>query len=226
MKPGCRLELTIAAAGLIFSTASPAIARPHYSRDCFNCHFGTPPNPLAPEAVGWDAMADPDESLTGAPDRGALKVYTAAPGASVDLQILVDFLANQTDPTRFAVALKRMEVAGVENNGRLTYSADPDWFYQEGQFPPDPAAPYYSLPQDQGMTYAGPQTLTFTFAVDPLADEDYYDLVFALAGTENGVRFYGDERFYLHVVPEPSTAALLGALSMAVVAGRRRRPAG
>jgi len=203
---------------MIVTMAGSALARPQYARNCNDCHFGGPADVGVPEVVGFDAMADPDETLTGAVDRGLLKVFTAAPGETVDLSVLIDF--GDATGTRFAAELKRMELAGVVNGGTLTFDADADWFFQTGTEFPDLSAPYYTIPEDSGMSFTAAQTFTFSMLVGASTTPDYYDLEFAVAG-QPGFH-YNDEHFYLHVTPEPAAIGLL-LLGLGVASRRPSR---
>ena len=192
------------------------MARPHFGRGCSDCHgAGPPPVSGALELINFDGFFDPDESFTGATDRGTLKFFDVFPGDSVDLTIRVDF--QDAVDIHYAVELKRMEELGVEGGGTLTQSPDPDWFQQTGAIFSDPARPYFTIPEDEGIHFTDPQVFTFTMLVDESADPDFYDLAFAMAGQPDF--FYTDEHFYLHVVPEPTSLALV---SLAVLALRRR----
>ncbi len=208
------------AAGCVLVIAVAAHARPQFARNCNACHGGGPLVATAPEVINFDGFADPDESATGAADRGLLKVFTVEPGGTVDLQLLVDL--EDALNARFAVELKRMEEPGVVNGGTLVFDADPDWNLQIGTDIVDPTRPYYTFPQDQGIEYAGPQVFTFTMGIDETTPADFYDLEFALAG-QPGFH-YNDEHFYLQVIPEPGTLALI-VLGAAVGMTRRRRRA-
>ena len=198
--------------------ASNALGKPNYGRNCSDCHDGGPP-PVAGalEVRNFNGLVDPDESGTGATDRGLLKFFEVAPGGNVDLSVRID-LQNLQD-FYYAVELKRMETTGVEKGGTLTYSPDPDWFLQTGDLIPDSERPYFTIPQDSGILFTGPELFTFTMFVDPSTDPDFYDLEFAMSGQPDF--FYEDEHFYLHVTPEPATLTLL-VLAMGVSLRRRR----
>ncbi|MEE9295164.1 MAG: PEP-CTERM sorting domain-containing protein [Phycisphaerae bacterium] len=201
---------------------STALGRPNYGRNCRDCHGGGPP-PVAGalEVLNFNGLVDPDESGTGATDRGLLKFFEVAPGGNVDLSVRIDL--QNLENFKYAVELKRMETTGVENGGTLTYSPDPAWFLQTGDLIPDPDRPYFTTPQDSGILFTGPQLFTFTMFVDPSTDPDFYDLEFAM-GLRHELdfdRFYEDEHFYLHVTPEPATLTLM-VLALGVSLRRRR----
>ena len=195
---------------------SPASARPNFGRNCGDCH-GAGPLPVADalQLINFDGLVDPDESFTGATDRGTLKFYDVFPGDTVDLTIRVDF--QDAPEVHYAVELKRMETLGVEGGGTLTQTPDPDWFPQTGSIFSDPDRPYFTIPEADGIHPDGPRTFTFTMLVDESTNPDFYDLEFAMAGQPEF--FYTDEHFYLRVIPEPATIAFL---SLAVLAMRRR----
>lgn len=207
--------LTILVVGLFATPA--AVARPFFARNCSMCHAASPPVDAVPEVINFDGFADPDESGTGATDRGLLKLFTVEPGESVDLSLLVDL--QDVQDTHFAVELKGMELPGVEKEGQLIFTADPDWFMQIGTVEIDPLAPYYTIPQDMGMHYLEPTIFTFSMLVDASTTPDFYDLEFAMAGQPG--YFYGDEHFYLQVLPEPASLMLV-TLALGVWSGRRR----
>lgn len=187
-------------------TSSVAVAYPRFGRDCRICHDGGEPSEGGLEVVNFEGMVDPDESTTGATDRGLAKFFQVQPGGSVDLDVMVD-LGTLTDHL-YAVELKRMEVPDVQGGGTLVYSPDPDWQFHIGDAITDPNRPYYTIPAEDGIPFTEPRLFTFTIEVDPSTDPGFYDLEFAVAGQPND--FYTDEHFYLHVVPEPARYGLLG----------------
>ncbi len=213
-----RTILTVAMIELAVTTVASAF--PNYSRNCSDCHTSAPPAAGTPEVVGFDGFADPIETTPGATDRGLLKVFTVSPGDTVDLSVRVDLGAAQG--TVFAVELKRPEVPGVVNGGQLSYLADANWFMQTGVVDNNPSAPYYTIPELSGQLYVQPEVFTFSMLVDPSTPPDFYDLEFAMAGQPDF--FYGDEHFYLEVVPEPGVCGLV-LLGSSVLLWRRRRSA-
>ena len=179
---------------LVLCAARTASAAPAWGGNCLSCHDEWYTDTLY--VVGEDVMADPDESGTGAPDRGTLKVFQVFPG---DVKaLLADVVGLDTDDS-YAVTLKRLRFSGVENGGQLTYTGDCDWAQWE-----DPGDHY----SDPAIGYAwgsGPTTFAFDIAVEPDASYDYYDLVFAVAGKakDTGGLFYAVEHFYLQVLVLP-----------------------
>ena len=222
----------VLAAAMFLIVASQAEARPQYGNNCASCHVLPPPNPSAPDAVGFDTTANPSELLTGKPDRGTLKVYEVNPGASVDLDMLVDLLVSNT-PQRYAVGLRYANETGVVIGGNLVFTADPDWTVQTGTVFPTPTAPYYTIPAGAasptlaGINYTVATTFTFTMNVGLLTLPDYYYMEFVLGGRTLTAGpeqlFRSVEGFYLHVLPEPGSIILLGFGSTILLA-RRRRP--
>jgi hypothetical protein len=216
--------MTLAAVALC---AAPAAAKAPYGRSCAVCHIAPPPGVDSPSAAGFTGLADPDESATGAADRGLSKVFTVQRGQSVDLKVLIDLLVIPK-PVKYAVSLNGMEQRGVEQGGNLGFlasHADPAWFRQTGILQADPARPYYTNTAYFGPNYTMPVMLTFSLAVSPTADLDYYNLFFSMgvSGSGSSSRFARSEHFYLRVIPEPAAAVLLLAGGVALVGRRRRR---
>ena len=171
--------------------ARPASAEPAWGANCLSCHGGLVPETLF--VFGEDTVADPDESATGAPDRGTLKVFEALRGTTKTLQVEIVWL--DPDDT-YAIELKRLRFPGVENDGELLFTGDCAWAYwgEPGQHFSDPAVRY--------RWGTGPTTFAFDIDVHADALFDYYDLVFALAGkSTDGGLFYAEEHFYLQVIP-------------------------
>jgi hypothetical protein len=167
-----------------------ASAAPAWGGNCLSCHGQLLPQTLS--VFDYDTMADPDESLTGAPDRGILPVFQAGRGQVRSMSLGLSGLA---EGDRYAVQLRRLRVPGVEVGGRLYYAADCDWAEWGEQ------AGYYSEPE-VGYTWGdGPVQFSYEIGVLPAAEYDYYDLVFAVAGRlePEGELFYWEEHFYLQV---------------------------
>ena len=154
--------------------------------------------------------------------RGPLTTYVVAPGDTVTLS--VDVL-NGAD--KYAVQLKRLETSGqsVSLTNFMVWSEDNAasnvWTRQETTNPP-----YFTKDAggDNGIPWAG-ATISYIFDlfIDPTTPADYYDLEFAVGALLNDVKVYGDEHFYLRVVPEPGTMLLMG-LGLALVGyGHRKR---
>lgn len=175
---------------LMFCVVRTAQAEPAWGVNCLSCHGEWQADAL--QIFGEDTVADPDESNTGAPDRGPLPVFQVAPGQAEVLQ--VEIVGLNTDDA-YAVELKRLRFPGVVSGGELTYTDDCDWAYWgvPGKYYTDPAIGY--------RWGSGPTTFSFDISVDPDAPEDYYDLVFAAAGKleGGGGLFYAEEHFYLQV---------------------------
>ncbi len=193
LRPFVPWSLPAAAIGLLLCLAVPAAAEPAWGRHCLSCHGLLQPDTLA--LVGEDGIVDPDESQTGAPDRGPLPVFQAYRGQVKVLQALVAELA---EGDAYAVELTRLRFPGVETGGELTYTGDctwPEWGEQ---------ANYYTDPVISYTWGEGPASFAFDISVGPDADADYYDLVFAVAGklAASGELFYAEEHFYLQVVSD------------------------
>ncbi len=204
-------------ASVVLLAGTIASARPNFGRNCSDCHNGGEPAVPALSVVGFDGMVDPDESATGATDRGLLKFFEVAPGGTLDLQVMVDF-GNLQDHV-YAVELKRMEIPGVEGFGTLDYTGDSGWFFQIGDTFPDPTRPYFTSTETDGVLFTEPQLLTYTMQIGAATDPDFYDLEFAMAGQPGF--FYTDEHFYVHVTPEPGSVSLM-AFGLGLCAWRRR----
>jgi len=172
-----------------------AQAEPAWGGNCLSCHSQLQTGMLF--VYGEDTTADPDESATGAPDRGPLPVFQVTPCDTRTLT--VDLIGFDTDDV-YAVQLTRLRFNGVEGGGQLAYTGDcawPEWGED---------AVYYSDPVVGHRWGTGPATFTFDIDVEPGAGYDYYDLVFAVAGKfeDGGGLFYAEEHFYLEVLVMPA----------------------
>ena len=184
------LTLPVALAVLLCTTQD-AWAAPAWGGNCLSCHAQMDPSPLV--VTHHDFLADPNESGTGAPDRGTLKVFYGFRGRTNRLQAQI---AGLVPDDAYAVELTRLRYRGVVSNGTLAYFPDcswPEWGEPAG---------YYT---DQVISYpwgAGPTEFTFNLEVEPNAARDYYDLVLAVGGkfADDGSLFYGEEHFYLQVL--------------------------
>lgn len=201
MKPGQERKVTMRSCVwlpvvllIAHGSAAPAWAAPAWGSNCLSCHDQLQPGALA--AFGEDTTADPDESATGAPDRGLLKVFQVVPGKTATLQ--ADVVGLNADDT-YAVELTRFQFPGVENGGELTHTGDCDW--AEWDEPGD----HYSDPAVAHRWGSGPTTFAFDMAVEPNTPYDYYDLVFAVAGkrADGSGLFYAAEHLYLQTVTKP-----------------------
>jgi hypothetical protein len=171
--------------------AQPAWAEPAWGTNCLRCH-----GVLLTETifvVGEDTTADPNESATGAPDRGTLPVFQAPLGGTRDLEAVITGLAPGDT---YAVEVSRMRFSGVENGGTLRYTGDCEW-PEWGE-----SAYYYTEPFIAYRWGEGPAEFAFGLQVEPDADHDYYDLVYSIAGklADTGELFYSEEHFYVQVV--------------------------
>ncbi len=186
MKRG--LILTVMVITLLASAATQA--EPAWGKNCLSCH-----SDLWQDRVwvfGEDTFADPDESGTGAPDRGTLPVFQVTRGQTKLLQVSVADLS--LDDT-YAVQLKRLRFPGVETGGELVYQADCEW-PEWGE-----NTPYYTEPIIAHRWGEGPTTFAYEIGADQAAESDYYDLIFAVAGKAavDGSLFYARAHFYLQV---------------------------
>ena len=173
----------------VLGVARLAWAEPAWGVNCLSCHGEMPIDLLV--VIGEDTMADPDETNTGAPDRGLLKVFDAYRGAVKTLQAEVVGLGTGD---RYAVQLKRLRYPGVEAGADLTYTPDCAWAYwgSPGKYFTDPEVGYRGE--------SGPSIFSYDIGVDMGIPDDYFDLVFAVAGVfDDGVLFYAEEHFYIHV---------------------------
>jgi hypothetical protein len=174
--------------------AGTVSAAPAWGGNCLACHDDLMVSTL--QVTFEDFVADPDESGTGAPDRGPLKVFQVAQGESKSLIAEVDGL----DPDdRYAVQIKRLRFDGVESGGSLVFMGDcawPEW---------GDTASYFTEPLIAHVWGTGPTIFSFDIDVEVGTRNDYYDLVFALAGkySSSGELFYAEEHFYLRVYHEP-----------------------
>lgn len=167
-----------------------SLAAPAWGGNCLSCHGDYQSGAVT--VVDADTAADPDESATGAVDRGELPVYQLFPGQTKTLRAVV---AGLEDDDVYAVELKRLRFAGVEEGGELVYTPDcqwPGWGATSG---------YYTEPAVAYKWGADPTVFEFDIQVEPNATPDYYDLVFAVAGkySDGGGLFIAEEHFYLQV---------------------------
>ncbi|MHC4177490.1 MAG: hypothetical protein ACYSWU_08285, partial [Planctomycetota bacterium] len=207
----CFLALVV-----VLALGGVATAKPPWGASCSGCHGGDNPNGsdrLTAMGVVSDTMVDPDESAVTPPadwkDRGFLKTFTAQPGDTVDLTMEV-----LDGESFYAVQLKRFEKQGLGGNVLAGFiTPDSDWTPQ-GSFP----STYYTESFSNNLGYdwpvvppSGPDPYTFTLALAADTPLDVYDLEFATAGYDVSLdkMFYGDEHFYLRVVPEPGVCVLL-----------------
>jgi hypothetical protein len=168
-----------------------AVAEPAWGGNCLSCHGLLPANVI--QVFGENTIADPDESATGAPDRGPLRVFRTYRGMVKSLTAQVQALVP--DDT-YAVQVRRLRFPGVVSGGQLQYGADCDW--PEWGEPPN----YYTNPAVSFRWPVGPTSFQYELEVGPDAALDYYDLVLAVAGKFNDdtALFYGEEHFYLQVI--------------------------
>lgn len=168
-----------------------AWAEPAFGGNCLGCHSEFYTGPIG--ILNADGLADPDESFTGAPDRGLRPVFRAFRGTAKPLQ--AEVIGLDIDDT-YAVELRRLAFSGVVLGGTLNYSADCDWpeWGEQGRYYTEPIVGYR---WDEGPT-------DFAYEINVQEDTaiDYYDLLFAVAGkfaVDNGL-FYAREHFYLQVL--------------------------
>ena len=187
-----RLLISVSlAAVFVIGLAQPAAAEPAWGGNCLSCHGVLLNNTLW--VVGEDLFADPDETNTGAPDRGTLPVFQAYRGRTKSLQTQLGGLSP--DDT-YAVAIRRLRFPGVENGRQLSYTGDCSW-PEWGE-----SSQYYTDPVIKHVWGSGPTSFDFAIDVGSDAGEDYYDLTFAVAGklVGTGELFYATEHFYLQVL--------------------------
>jgi hypothetical protein len=187
-----RLRFLAVALLTVLGVTQTATSEPAFASNCLSCHGVLQSNVLG--IVGYNTTADPDESATGAPDRGTLKVFRAYRGTARPLKSTIQ---NLVPDDTYAVTLKRLRYNGVVSGGHLTYSADCDW-PEWGD-----AASYYSQP-DRAYTWGvGPTQFSYALEIGPDAAYDYYDLVLAIAGKfgDTGDLYYAEEHVYVQVVP-------------------------
>lgn len=212
---------------LLTTITSGAYARPDFGVSCKDCHgaAGGGSDRANALAVLGEGLLNLDAQRNDGSPRGAIPFFTAQPGDTIALTM------NVLDGTDlYAVQIKRFETAGVLSpvagtNFLTGYTADGAWVPQAG--PPV----YYTSVGDStawpvnGPSGPDPYTFALTIAMDtPL---DTYDLEYAVIGRLNDtsrLKFYGDQHFYLTVIPEPGTFALmiLGFAGVGLAAWRQR----
>jgi hypothetical protein len=174
-------------AAILLTLTQPARAEPAWGANCLACHGVVQPGLIA--TVGEDGTADPDESLTGAPDRGLLPVFRVYPGNGRSLEAA---LVGLSECDQYCVELRRLRLPGVEAGSTLLFSPDCDWA-EWGD------SPYYTQPELGYCWGQGPTTFTYNIGTDGEGEFDYYDLVFVVAGkyADTGELFYSEQHFYL-----------------------------
>jgi hypothetical protein len=171
-----------------------AVAEPAWGGNCLACHGEDQGGTIV--FIGYDGTVDPNESATGAPDRGPRPFYRLRRGESKLLQVdLTDLAAGDKD----ALELKRLRFPGVELGKQPSFGGDcgwPEWGEQ---------AAYYTQPAVSYRWGSDPTAFTYELAAQAGSGLDYYDLVFALAGKRagNGALFYAEEHVYVQVVLLP-----------------------
>jgi hypothetical protein len=186
-----RLAYVTAVVLLAGFLARPAAAEPAWGNNCLQCHGVLLSDTIF--VIGEDLTADPNESATGAPDRGPLPVFQAPRGGTRDLEAVI---AGLSPGDTYAVEVDRMRFPGVEAGGTLRYTGDCEW-PEWGE-----TAHYYTEPFIAHTWDSGPDTFAFGLDAEPDADRDYYDLVYAIAGklAATGELFYAEEHFYVQVI--------------------------
>lgn len=191
MKRLCALSIVATIAVLL---ASETRAEPVWGANCLSCHNLLLENLIV--ILDPDGMVDPDESTTGAPDRGVLEFFRAPRGGIGNLDALV--LGLEPGDT-YAVEIKRFNYRGVEGNGVLRYTGDCDW--------PEWGVSnrYYTEPYQAYRWGSGPELFQFGLQTARDSDLDYYDLIYAIAGriSSTGELFYAERHFYIQVVDLP-----------------------
>jgi len=183
---------------------------------------------------------------------GPLQAYLAQAGGTFPLTVQVkDADPGVIVPEDFAVAIKNVEHtdpdfqngeldkdlwedaaltlvgARADGNGLSSIPADEtEWTLHTdlGIFFPETAGDeYYTSADTFGHEWQGALTLDLDVTVPIGVLPGWYDVEISIEGIEQGYgAFYEDEHFYLQVVPEPCTAALLASgLGLALM--RRRR---
>ncbi|MCP4591029.1 MAG: hypothetical protein GY842_09810, partial [bacterium] len=160
-----------------------ALAEPAWGGSCLSCHDQLLTDRVF--IVDEDATTNPDESGTGAVDRGPLPTFKVYAGKTRALHAEIAGLS--ADDT-YALEIKRLRFPGVEENGYLDHAADctwPDWGLSTG---------YYTKPVIRYRWGVDPAEFAFDLTANPEADADTYDLVFAVAGklTDGGGLYYSE----------------------------------
>lgn len=185
------VALTVTAAGLaqLGFLPRPAEAAPAWGGACLSCHGVDAPGSLT--IVGFDGWLDPDESGTGAPDRGPLPVFRVAPGQTAALMATVQSLALGD---AYAVAIRRLRHDGVVHGLPLDASPDCSWADWAS------AESYLTEPYLSYRWGDGPSLFVHQLSVAAGAPDDVFDLVLEVAGARpDGTLFSSSQHFYLHV---------------------------
>ncbi len=185
------VALAVVAAGLARLGLAPyaAEAAPAWGGTCLSCHGVDAPGSLT--MVGNDGWLDPDESGTGAPDRGPLPVFRVAPGQTVALMATVQSLALGDT---YAMAIRRLRHDGVVHGLPLDASPDCSWADWTS------AESYLTEPYLSYRWGDGPSLFVHQLTIADGAPNDVFDLVLELAGEQpDGALFSVREHFYLEV---------------------------
>lgn len=189
-------------------------------------------------------FGDPDRG------EGPLATYTASPGGTFELTIQIkdpdplvvqplewaavlqrirrtdpDFQAGNPDPLTWRD--NQLALVGALMPGHAGSDIPIDetgWTLQTDGGVYNPARQdfqYYTSADVFGHDWIGALLMSLTVTVPAGVIPGWYDLEISVAGLDTDYYgFYDDEHFYLHVIPEPATALLAGAI--AALALRRR----
>lgn len=213
---GVSVALGLGPVGVASAKPPWAVSNGNSCRD--NCHVNVETGRL--QVLGQNGVLDLGIQLDGKV-RGALQLFQVLPGGTATLSMEV-----LNGDALFAVQLKRLEKPGQMNDlaNFMTWA--------ENNLPGNPwtqrgaTNPYFTKDDGSGGGLAAALAGIFNFNlfIDPATPPDVYDLEFAVAGlTTDDQQFYQDQHFYVEVIPEPATLALVGlGLAGLAATGRRR----
>jgi len=219
------LLLVSLAVGLVVATSGVADAEPTFGNGhCSDCHTSlTPDDALDMTSATTADPAQWDDGFGNSGGRGPLPSFVVAPGGTVALT----GLRTGDDPGSNA-ALNMYRWFKNGNTGSplaphiVAGSGSPDWTETS-----DGDGPYfYQYVQLERGAFS------FDLTVDAATPLGIYDLETYLAGSKflpgGGVNAFGDkwqtgQHYYLEVVPEPGSIALLGLAGLGLFAVRRRK---
>lgn len=186
--------ITTLVVALFLILPSIGLCEPPMGNDCRSCH--TVESQGRFEFFGVNVWADPTETA-GAEDYGRLPVFQVQSDGSIDLEIEILAMAEGDS---YAARINGFDAGGVTRGVSIRgkYATDCTW----GEW----GDSTYADPLDQYIWPYGPALMAFHVDVLASATDDYYPLIFAVAGRDDvtGDLFFEEKRFYLQVTDDVS----------------------